>query len=376
MKAGIKKSKPFTFTLNLKNYIQYKFFNRVIKSNEKDALIKNTSISSRRLLQIISHFLSSGYNCYLDYSFLQYLSLKQGKYHIYHTLLEGVNPTNKKIKYFPVIISDSKKTLDSFDSNSLKICVNHLMMKDRYNNISAVTENDFYYPIALHKNFLNPAFEAEILKSVLKYERKIGAIFAGKATINFKKNSYNRSTTKELLNINTRFEVFSYICEKLPEEYLYLPDSLEAFLNDMESGYLKNKIVLLNTKERFSIPRDKYFYVLLNSNFFIHMAGTGFPFCHNQMESMLAGCIPITQFARFFVPNFKHELNSLLYNTLDELILLLSNVASDKYLNSVSSMHTEVVSYYKKYYSFDSFKNKLDYLIKNNIKCSNYFVHK
>ena len=104
------------------------------------------------------------------------------------------------------------------------------------------------------------------------------------------------------------------------------------------------------------------------------MAGVGTPFCHNQIESMLAGCIPLTQFARFFVPPFAHESDSLIFNTLDELVFLLNNIVSGKYISHLDSMRKEIIDYYKNYYSVESFNNKLSYLFKNKIKHTNFFT--
>ena len=357
-----------------KKYIQYRY--KPINYNEKNVLFVSAfTIPGRRIVQLIYYFLSSGYNCYLDYSFFQYLKLDVDA--VYASQLKGVFQVKKKTSNISVIVSDNKEALDSSDPNALKIHINYFVLENKFHNINTVTENDLYYPIGIHKNFLSFSLESKILESDFHSERKIGAIFAGNTISNSNpgKGAYNRNITKEQLNINTRVEVFSFIAENLPQEHIYFPERLETFLYDIESGRLKNKIVLINT-QIFSIPRDSYFNILLNSNFFIHMCGSKQPFCHNQIESMLAGCIPITQFARFFIPGFKHESNSLLYNTLDELKLLLSDVISGKYSISLSSMRKETLTYYKKHHSFESFRNKLSYLMDNNITRTNHFIVK
>ena len=358
-----------------KKYIQFK--SKSGKFSGKNVFFPGayTISTGRRTTQLICHFLYSGYNCYLDYPFFQYLKLDEKA--MYASQLKGVFSAGRCHEKFSIIISDNKKLLDSFDPDILKIHINYLTLENKFSNIADVTGNDLYYPIGLHKNFLNSTFESEILGHVFNTERKIMGIFAGNtiSISNPKKNAYNMDITRESLNINTRIEMLSYIRDKLPKEYLYLPDSLKSFLDAMKSGHLKNKIVLIDTQV-FSIPQDTYFDVLLNSNFYIHMCGFKQPFCHNQIESMLAGCIPVTQFTRFFVPGFKHELNSLLFNTLDELCLLLLDAVSGKYENSLNFMREEIISYYKNYHSLESFKNKLSYLVKNNIKYANHFIVK
>ena len=367
--------KIFTKIKIVKNYIRYKNAKHNHVYGKNVIFLEAFNIPGRRIIQLIHHFLFSGYNCYLDYSFRQYLKLDENA--IYASKLKGIFPAKKKTTGFSIIVSDNKEALDSSDPNVLKVHINYLLLKNKFNNIDTVTENDLYYPIGLHKNFLDFSIESEVLKAAFNSERKIGAIFAGNTISNSNpgKSAYNRSITKELLNINTRVEMFSHIAEKIQAEYIYFPDNLGVFLNDMESGYLKNKIVLINT-QKFSIPRDKYFNILLNANFYIHMCGSKQPFCHNQIESMLAGCIPITQFKQFFVPGFEHKLNSLLFDTLDELGFLLLGVASGEYDDLLNSMRKNIICYYKKHHSFESFKNKLSYLMDNKINHTSHFIVK
>jgi len=335
--------------------------------------LSSSELKEKNLMHLIYYFHSLGYNCYLDYSFRQCLKLKVNG--ISALSLQNVFPAEKKENTFEIVASRNKQKLDSFGSNALKIHINYLEIENGFADIADITEVDFYYPIGLHPNLANLSIEAEVLKNAFNTDRKIGVFFAG--AIYDKKDGitkkYNYDSLKKQFNVNSRYEVFTSIFEKLPKEYIYTPDSLETFLNDMESGHLKNKIVLIE-RNIFSIPPDKYFNVLLNSNFFIHMAGVAYPFCHNQIESMLAGCVPITQFSRFFSPAFTHELNALLFNSLDELFSLLNDIVLGKYTGHLDSMREEIVNYYKNYYSVVSFNSKLLYLSESNIKHTNFCV--
>jgi len=356
---------------------EYKLFKRKTlnsqKDNGKNVFFKFIAYTpNRRLLQLVFHFLYSGYNCYIDISFLKFLKL--GDHARYTMLLDGVFQYNKKKNInYSITVSDNNEFLNKFNPDTFKIYLNYLILENRFKNINDVNENDFFYPIGLHKTYLNKSCESDVLNKALNGNRKIGAVFAGNVMDDKKRNYYNMDITKKYLEINTRKEVFNYILNNLPKDILYTPNNLESFLKDLQEGILINKVVLLNT-EIFKIPKEIYFNILLNSNFYIHMCGFIQPYCHNQMESKLAGCIPVTQFARFFVPPYSHEKNGLLYNTLEELLQLLRNISSGKYSDYIISMRNEIVNYYINYYSLDSFKNKLDSLIKKNIKDTNYYI--
>ena len=315
----------------------------------------------RRLLQVISHFLYCGYRCCIDISFLRYLKLD--KYGGEATLFTEVYPARKKNTSYSVVISDDKKKLEQFDSAVMKIHLNFHM----FEHLNSVTSDDLFYPIVSHKKYNNSFIESDVLSKSITKKRRIGAIFVGNNDF-----GYNKSITKELFGINTRDEVFNCICTNVSD--VYIPRSLNEFVSDIEYGLLKNKIVLLITTNKFEIPSDKYLDILLESNFYIHMSGHIQPYCHNQIESMMSGCIPITQFARFFIPPFQHEENSLLYNTLDELIELLKKIASGHYTNKIEFMRENIIHYYKKYYSLVSFKKKISHLIDSKVDYTNYYI--
>ena len=360
-----------------------------IKSNNNVLFLSSAEIKGKNLIQLIYYFTSSGYNCYLDFSFRQ--CLKLNIHGINAISLQGVFPISKETPKNSIVISPNKKSLDLFDTNALKIYLRYLEIEKGFRNIKDVSENDLYYPIGLHpilyfpsiygantpnaKSDLNFSVETETLKHVFNTERKIGILFAG--AIYSKKDGhtkkYSRDSIKEKFHVDNRYDVFSYITEKLSKELIYIPDNLEIFLNDMESGTLRNKIVLIE-RNAFSIPYDKYFNVLLKTNFFIHMSGVEYPFCHNQIESMLAGCIPITQFARFFLPHFTHESDSLLFNELDDLFSLLTSVTSGKYSSHLDSMRKGIINYYQNNFSIESFKNKLHFLLENEKKHANFWI--
>jgi len=315
--------------------------------------------SGKRVFQIISGLLYSGYRCCVAVRFGQWRKLREGSRKT--ILLDNVYPAKKKYKY-AAVISNNKKVLEKCNLAPLKIYINF----DIFEHLNDVTDNDLFRPIPLAEQHNNVSTEANILSKSLAGERKIGAILIGNT------QDYDKAITKELLEINTRGEVFECIRTSLPE--VYIPETFDELVLDMNKGLLKNKIVIIDTASKFRIPGDKYFDILLDSSFFIHTSGHIQPYCYNQIESMLAGCIPITQFARFYIPAFQHEENSLLYNTLNELVELLKKVTSGYYANKTETMRGAIVNYYKKYHSLESFKTKLSYLIDNKIEYANYYV--
>jgi len=333
--------------------------------SKKTVLIHISSIDppGMRLFQLFSHFLYCGYTCYFDISFSRYMQLKRfGKK---ATLFKGIYPFSKKVKIYSLAISDNKEYLESISEKTLKIFINFRI----FNHLNNISENDIFYPLVTFIKYNKPSIEKNIMSKVFSAERKIGAFFVG----NTKPDTYNAAHTRELFNVNTRYETFNYIVDNFSKDTLYIPIDIDSFLHDIESGTLKKKVVLLDINN-FEIPKKHYLTILLQSDFFIHMNGVIYPYCHNQIESMMTGCIPITQFSRFFIPPFQHELNSLLFQSLDDLIVILSKMNSGDYNDIIKVMRKNIVDYYVKYYSFKSFNDKLTDVINKNLNYTNYYI--
>jgi len=316
-----------------------------------------------RLFQIFSHFLYCGYTCYFDISFSRYMQLK--RYGKKATLFKGVYPCSKKTNEYSIVISNDKEYLENTAEKILKIFINFRI----FNHLNDISKDAMFYPLVTFIKYNTPFIEANILSKALSAERKIGAFFVG----NTQPATYNADHTKKLFNVNTRYETFNYIVDNLPHEALYIPTDMDSFLKDLDGGILEKKVVLLDINN-FEIPKKYYFYVLLQVNFFIHMSGVIYPYCHNQIESMLAGCIPVTQFSNFFIPPFQHETDSLVFNSLNDLISILRKITSGDYNSIIQSMRKNIIDYYIQHYSFKSFDDKLTYLVSNNFNYTDYYI--
>jgi hypothetical protein len=354
-------------------------------SPEQAVLIEISSIPPNRwLYQIAAQFLSCNYACFLDLPFKRYLTMDI--FGRRASLLKNVYPAKKRGgAAYSALISDNRETLNGFHPEGqginppadqpppprgvspIKLFFNLRI----FNNLGAVKKNDLFYPLLLHPDYLSPELEEEVFARGSNNHRKIAALFVGNVD-----SSYNRDITRALFHINTRYELFYHIENSLPGGMVYRPPSLDDFLTKIENEELKDKVVLLDIR-RFSIPQDLWFTVLLKAGFFIHLAGSLQPYCHNHIESMLAGCIPVTALAPFYVPPFEDKINALLFNTPQELTGILRGICRGQYDPPAPFIRGKVLEYYKKYYSFESFKAKLDQLkAKDHTDGpSNYYIH-
>lgn len=66
----------------------------------------------------------------------------------------------------------------------------------------------------------------------------------------------------------------------------------------LNSDYIQKCIILHKTN--FRIPAQKWLDVVAKSDFFLCAPGVQIPLCHNAIESMAVGTIPITNYPDWF----------------------------------------------------------------------------
>ena len=120
---------------------------------------------------------------------------------------------------------------------------------------------------------------------------------------------------------------------------------------------VKDKIVLIDI-QKFKIPSSEYFNVLLKTDFFIFMPGYIQPFCHNQIEAMASGAVPITQFPDIFNPPLVHKKTAVVFDSASDLIHLLAEINTIPQ-EEIFYLRQNIVKYYVDNYGFKSVCEKI-----------------
>jgi hypothetical protein len=316
---------------------------------------------NRRLLFLVRFITGNDYSCYVHIPLRLFFAMD------YPGLIickekRAIMAMPSDMKKCSIIISDRIENISNSLLNEKKYF--HL----QYDIFKEEKIKAFYYPISFHPNFQFKHTENYLLSMADNNERKIAALFIGSLD-----NNYRRDITKDYFKINTRDETFSYVIEHLDPSCLITPQSYTEMKEMMDSGLLKNKVVVID-RLKFSIEGNEYLNVLAQSNFFIYMSGSIFPYCHNHIESIAAGAIPITQFPYLFTPGYEHEKNALIYRELPELITILEKVCGNRYASLTATMRRNIIAYYKEHLGFDSFNEVLKQnSIKNIVICAGVY---
>jgi hypothetical protein len=255
---------------------------------------------------------------------------------------------------YDLVVTDN----DSFTDASKRITLDYSVFDPEIDYSRAM-----FYPIHFHPDFMNKAVETSVLnKAHSDGKRKIGILFAG----NCDKESYDREETRKRFNIHTRWDIFSHLAENFPRSHIFIPKNYEDFTQERNSGRLANKLVLIDINV-FKIPQADWFDILADSTFFIHLPGYIQPWCHNQIEAMASGAIPITEFPHLFHPALQNAVNAITYRDKEELLDILRRICHGSVTaEETGKVKANLLAYYTEHFSFDAFKRELtDFLASN-----------
>jgi hypothetical protein len=110
------------------------------------------------------------------------------------------------------------------------------------------------------------------------------------------------------------------------------------------------------SKHKFSI--GSYIDAMSRSDFFICPPGWLMPHCHNLIEAMSVGTIPITNYHSFMRPSLTPDVNCLAFSTLDELEIAI-NRALCMDVGEIERLREAVTTYYDEHLEPASFGKKI-----------------
>ena len=133
------------------------------------------------------------------------------------------------------------------------------------------------HPLFYHKGYWNN------LESTLK-TRKKSIFFSG----NFKNEDYSQFD-QELFKMSNRLETRAFLSEKKYYKKINTKNELDDFIQNKDD----DSRVLIIDAHKVKIPNHEWRFYLCEFHFFLALPGTKMPLCHNLVEALSCGCIPI-----------------------------------------------------------------------------------
>jgi len=245
-----------------------------------------------------------------------------------HFLVHDNQPTNLDWKH-----------VVKLSANSLPVLFNERELK----------EGEYVYPFDIHLR----QFDSEkLFDDTIK--RRIAVGFVG----NLREEMYTKTAISSFFNLVERTEAINNIRDHF-KDTVTIPESAD--------GYIGSKTIQLliggfgHSHIPSSHPRN-YLRFLSECDFFIALPGVNIPFCHNLIESMMCGCIPIIQYGKFMPVPLKNDVNCLAYDSIPSLLSIIKR-AIQMDTKEKLMLRNGVKEYYTQHLSLQARKN----LFKNDL---------
>lgn len=317
------------------NYKNIQFYN----DNEKVVLLDLNSKSKVRTYLYIIHFIKQNYQEPIIIPFSIFKSIILAKYINKNNNIFFANPF-KKYQYVQLLSTTKSKGL-------------HITY-----NYKKVYSTATYIPNAL-PYIMHP--ELYDFSNLGVLNKKIGILMSG----NFEKKIYNSDVIKSNFNFNNRWEIYN----KVIKNKNVVTITGKALIENLEFNIYKDKLVIMQWHSG-AIPINKWCHYLSSANFLFCAPGMTMPLCHNVIEAMSLGVIPILNYNNWLNPSLTDRLNCFVYNSLDEIddviqkALFLSGT-------EILEMKSQVIKFYDLYYKNYSFENSTNnelIVVNENIK--------
>jgi len=171
------------------------------------------------------------------------------------------------------------------------------------------------------------------------------------------KEAYHHSIFKDYFHVLNRIEILNILDKELQEEEKFIIKSQEDLQVFWENEYL-DKFVRTDwdwspEKSRnldIRIPNEKWLEALSQSNFFLATPGIRMPMCHNIVEAMSMGTIPILQYADHFEPNLEHMKNCIIFEDEEDLVEKVRLVLHMSEIQ-IEELKQNVLNFFDTYYA-------------------------
>lgn len=307
---------------------------KVTKDNTAKSLVielSDPSIYNRYFYNFIKFFDLCGYTIYWpDFTLTNY----RKKY---------FNRNQHHSNYFNLIFQENlisfKKAPDHADE---KIVLTDSTLSADYfylkrNNDVSDSKKLYFVPMSMHPLFYHKGYWNNLEPNVKKRKKTI--IFAG----NFRKEDYNQFDQK-LFQMSNRLETRDFLLKNIYYNEINTKSELDDFIKIKDDD---SKVLILDA-QKVTIPNHEWRFYLSEFCFFLALPGTKMPLCHNLVEALSCGCIPIIhqEYAKLLAPKLNHSKNALIYSSFESLEVLIAKAMAMS-ATEINQLSKNSYNYYK-----------------------------
>jgi hypothetical protein len=191
----------------------------------------------------------------------------------------------------------------------------------------------------------------ERLRACRRSERRTRIFFSGDA------EGYVRNRIRYPNEKLPRLAIVDAIRQRLGER-LSLVEDESGLARELAGDEYRNRFVMANPGS-FRIEPAKWLSTLALADFFLCPPGYVMPMCHNTVEAMAVGAIPIINYPEWFQPGLVHLENCIVFGDEADLIRQIDAVlAMDR--EQIAQMRRRVIDYYERHLTAESFGRRIE----------------
>ena len=153
-----------------------------------------------------------------------------------------------------------------------------------------------------------------------------------------------------------RLPIINAIMEDMSEDVLLVSDPANV-ANLSSDGYV-NKCVLVGSSDNRIAP-EGWLDAIAAADFFLSPPGIVMPMCHNIIEAMAVGTIPVTNYPEWLDPNLRHMENCIVFDDRADLKSKLKLVLELDDA-TIARLRANVIDYYQTHLRPEAFVRRVE----------------
>jgi len=330
-----------------------------VKFHEADMFREN----GRHIFAILNAFVMADYKVFLSRDVQRKLESIFGQSVVDWPPPARLTLSLPDLKIIDSLPSDTDNGIYIYDreDESLKSHSWHKRLKIKFDLFSPYRfSKPMIMPYALHPMHATPEIGGT-LKILRSSNRKIRILFAGDA------EGYQRKWIRYPRTKLSRVEVLSTLKERLGKS-LRLTDTTQD-LNEILASTYTRQCVLVGPQAR--IEWSQWLNIIAQADFFLSPPGIVMPMCHNLVEAMAVGTIPITNYPEWFTPKLEHLKNCIVFSDEDDLVDKV-NMALQLGEDQLAIIRENALRYYDLHLRPENFVKKIEARTENRLNILMY----
>lgn len=312
------------------DFIAYRNHKKYVPEKvEKAVLVKfqNPQLYHRFFYLLLKFYQLAGYTVYYPMSLSLFRNLRNKDRYI-ALLLQEKNLLTINTRNLPkeiVTITDSMFSADYFKAYF-----------ENENN----TNESFHIPMSFHPYMYHYQLWNEEIEL---QNNRYNALFSYG---NFNRNAY-LDIKRTDFKVASRTELLNFL--EIDPNFISIKSSEEL----ENKGETLNQKLVFAMRENYQIEMKDIRSHLALFNFYLCCPGVVMPLCHNVVEAMSVGTIPIIEkeYADVMYPNLEHLKNAVIFNDLHDLKMLLKERLFVLSNDEILDIRKNVFNYYEEFLS-------------------------